>query len=409
MPFTDEVREKIALFRFGVISPLLHDVIDHKEYLIQLEGTVHSVPYYGEKKIAVKTIKEWLLNYKRHGLKGLKPLQRNDHGGARKLSGDGVDHILELRKKMPGMPVTVFYKKMLKENEIDQNQISYSSLNRLLKKHGLAGKTLTAQTERKRFAHDKINVLWQGDLSHGPYIQIGNKRVKTFLIMYIDDCSRLIPYGEFFTNEKFEGLRQVTKEALVRRGIPKMIYSDNGKIYRSETLANACAQLGISLVHAKPYTPQGKGKIERAFKTVQTQFNPLVEADPVYSLEDLNARFMTWLEQEYNRNIHSSLEGRTPLEVFQSQLERAIFPENIDELDLLFLKREKRKVRSDGTISLEKRLYEVPARFVGQTIDIRYDDDSVYVFEENKKAASAVMVNFSANAHCKRGSSLFDV
>jgi transposase len=408
MPFTDEVREKIALFRFGIISPLLHDVVDHKEYLSQLEGLVHYVPYYGEKKIAVKTIKEWLLNYKRNGLDGLRPRKRNDFGGARKLTNDEVDHLLELRKKMPDMPVTVFYKKILKDNQIDPDQISYSSLNRLLKKQGLAGKTLTAQAERKRFSHDKINVLWQGDLSHGPYIQMGNKKSKTFLIMYIDDCSRLIPYGEFFANEKFEGLRHVTKEALIRRGIPKMIYSDNGKIYRSETLMNACAHLGISLVHAKPYTPQGKGKIERAFRTVQTQFYPLIEADPVYSLKELNDRFMAWLEQEYNRNIHSSLEGRTPIEVFQSQLERVVFPENIEELDLMFLKREKRKVRSDGTISLEKKLYEVPARFVGQTIDIRYDDRSVFIFEENKKTATAAVVDFVVNAKSKRSSSLYD-
>lgn len=77
-----------------------------------------------------------------------------------------------------------------------------------------------------RFTNDKINVLWQADLSHGPYITIGGKMKKAFLIAYIDDCSRLVPYAQFFSSEKFDGLRGVTKEALIRRGKPTIIYAD---------------------------------------------------------------------------------------------------------------------------------------------------------------------------------------
>lgn len=119
--------------------------------------------------------------------------------------------------------------------------------------------------ERKRFAHDQINMLWQADLSHGPYLTVNGKAQKTFLIAYIDDCSRLVPYAEFFTSEKFHGLRTVTKKAILRRGKPKIIYADNGKIYRSETLQYACAQLGINLTHTRPYDPQSKGKNRKIF------------------------------------------------------------------------------------------------------------------------------------------------
>src|SRR5699024_9981105 len=120
-------------------------------------------------------------------------------------------------------------------------------------------------------------VLWQADLSHGPYISINGKMKKTFLIAYIDDCSRLVPYAQFFTSERFDGLREVTREALIRRGKPTIIYADNGKIYRSETLQHACAQLGITLAHTSPYDPKAKGKIERVFKTIQTRFYPRSE------------------------------------------------------------------------------------------------------------------------------------
>lgn len=264
------------------------------------------------------------------------------------------------------------------------------------------GESFTVQPERKRFAHDKVNVLWQGDMSHGPYVSYKGKKKKTFLFAYIDDCSRLVPHAEFFHSEKFEGLRKVTKEAIIRRGKPKMLYADNGKIYRSETLQLACAQLGITLAHTQPYDPQSKGKIERLFLTIQTRFYPLLDAEPANSLEELNERFWRWLEEDYHRKIHASLDGKTPLEAYQSQLDRIEMISDPTTLDPIFLKREYRKVRPDGTISLDKQLYEVPARFAGQRIELRFDEQKVFIYEDNKEVVEIQPVCFEVNAHVKR-------
>lgn len=406
---TEKEREQVALFRYGIIAPLLNGQVDSKQYFEELEGKVHSIPYYGERKIAVKTVKEWLLNYRRNGFDALKPKKRADRGNSRRLSPDDQDHILDIRKKFLHMPVSVFYEQLIQQGEINQNQISYSTINRLLKKHNLSGKILSAIPERKRFAHEKVNILWQADLSHGPYIKIKGKVKKTFLIAYIDDCSRLVPFAQFFTSEGFDGLRIVTKEALIRRGKPAIIYADNGKIYRSETLQYACAQLGITLTHTQPYDPQSKGKIERFFKTVQTRFYPLLKAEPVESLEELNERFWRWLEEDYHRRKHASLDGKTPHEVFHSQLESITFLEDTSILDSIFMKREQRKVKADGTISLNKQLYEVPADFIGYSVDVRMDDTGVYIFKDDKKVAEAKPVSMTDNAHVKRVRSPFSV
>lgn len=406
---TEKEREQVALFRYGIIAPLLNGQVDSKQYFEELEGKVHSIPYYGERKIAVKTVKEWLLNYRRNGFDALKPKKRADRGNSRRLSPDDQDHILEIRKKFLHMPVSVFYEQLIRQGEINRNQISYSTINRLLKKHNLSGKILSAIPERKRFAHEKVNILWQADLSHGPYIKIKGKVKKTFLIAYIDDCSRLVPFAQFFTSEGFDGLRIVTKEALIRRGKPAIIYADNGKIYRSETLQYACAQLGITLTHTQPYDPQSKGKIERFFKTVQTRFYPLLKAEPVESLEELNERFWRWLEEDYHRREHASLDGKTPHEVFHSQLESITFLEDTSILDSIFMKREQRKVKADGTISLNKQLYEVPADFIGYSVDVRIDDTGVYIFKDDKKVAEAKPVSMTDNAHVKRVRSPFSV
>lgn len=404
----EKTREEIALFRYGLIAPLLNGQMKPKTYYEEMEGKIHAIPYYGERKVAVKTMQEWLLHYRRNGFDALKPKKRSDRGGTRRLPPEDEDHILEIRKKNLHMPVSVFYEQLIARGEITKKQVSYSTINRLLKKRKMAGKNnLIASPERKRFAYDKINVLWQADLSHGPYIPINGKMKKTFLIAYIDDCSRLMPYGQFFTSEKFDGLRVVTREALLRRGKPKIIYADNGKIYRSETLQYACAQLGITLAHTQPYDPQSKGKIERVFRTIQTRFYPLLHAEPVNSLEELNERFWRWLEEDYHRRVHASLEGKTPHEVFQYQLDEVTFLEDPAVLDTVFLKREQRKVKHDGTITLNKQLYEVPAQYIGQKIDVRTDEYGVYVFEEAKQVAEAKPVLLSDNAHVKRGNSPF--
>lgn len=398
----EKIKESIALFRYGLITPLLNELVDPKDYLAAQSTKKHQIPYYGEKKVAAKTIQEWLLNYRREGFEGLKPKSRNDRGQSRRISGDLRDYIIEKRKKTPDMPVTVFYEQLILKGDIRKNEVSYTTINRLLKKHQLTGNRLKTEPERRRFAHDKVNVVWQGDLSHGPYVPVNGKKKKTFLIAYIDDCSRLIPYAQFFSSEKFDGLRVVTKEALIRRGLPKVIYTDNGKIYRAETLQFACAQLGVTLSHTQPFDPMSKGKIERFFQTVQTRFYPLLKAEPAGSLEEVNERFWRWLEEDYHRRIHASLDGQTPHQVFQEQIKSIRFLEDPSLLDSVFLKREYRKVKDDSTISLDKQLYEVPPRYIGQKIEIRMDEVDVYIYEEGKEREKIKPVSLVDNAFVKR-------
>ncbi|MCQ6280433.1 Mu transposase C-terminal domain-containing protein [Bacillus sp. EB600] len=121
----------------------------------------------------------------------------------------------------------------------------------------------------------------------------------------------------------------------------------------------------------------------------------------------MNERFWRWLEEEYHRKVHSYLDGKTPHEVFQSQLKDITFLEDPSILDTIFLKREQRKVKADGTITLNKQLYEVPSCFIGHSIDVRLDEKGVYIFENDKKVAEATLVSMKDNAHAKRVRSPF--
>lgn len=398
----EKMRESIALFRYGLISPLLNEQVDKKTYLAEVSAKTHEVPYYGARQFTAKTIASWVLIYRREGFHGLKPKGRSDRGRSRTITMEQQDHILALKQQHLHMPATVFYDWLIEQGEIQPADVSYTTIYRLLKKHGLHGKQQVPSPERKRFAHEMVNRLWHTDMSYGPILVNGKQKTKTFLFAFIDDCSRLVPFAQFFPSEKFDGVRTVLKQAMIRRGIPHMIYADNGKIYRSDTLQVACASLGIVLAHTKPYDPQSKGKIERFFLTVQTRFYPLLKAQPVSTLEELNRRFWHWLEVDYHRKEHASLNGKTPLEVYESQVHRVRLVDDPLALDPLFLKREKRKVKHDGTISIRNQLYEVPPRFIGQKIEVRFDETEIYVYEDGAAVAKAVPVRLADNALMKR-------
>ncbi len=119
-------------------------------------------------------------------------------------------------------------------------------------------------------------------------------------------------------------------------------------------------------------------------------------------MEELNEPFWKWLEAEYHRKPHASLEGKMPLEVYLSQVERVRTVSDPTMLDTLFLRRTHRTVKHDATFSLDNRLYEVPEPFAGQKVEIRYDENSVHLYTEGKAVAEAKLVAFADNAHVKR-------
>lgn len=402
---TDNDREKIALFRFSIISPILNgQVKNQKEYLAEVTAKVHNVPHYGPKEYVPKTIKGWLRDYRRGGFDALKPKKRSDRGKSRKIYPELKAKLIKLRRENMDVSVSLFYDQLIAKKVFLPSDISYSTVYRLFKREDLLFNSPRKEADRRRFAYDTVNALWQGDFMVGPYLKLQGKKVRTNLFAFIDDCSRVVPYAMFLTSEKFSSVRTVFSEALLRRGIPKLLYVDNGKIYRSDMLHFACASLGITLIHTKPYDAASKGKIERFFLTVRKRFLPLLSEDDLYSLDRLNQRFFDWLERDYHRKVHSSL-GITPLDKFMSQIDQVKVIDNPDSLKMIFLKREKRKVKHDRTISVNNELYEVPPALIGKRIEIRFDPetyDEIFIYDDGQFLGQAHKVIFADNAHIKR-------
>jgi transposase InsO family protein len=401
---TNEEREAVALFRYGLIAPILNNHCDRKAYLQEICAEKHNVPYYGLKEFSISTVERWLSAYRKWGFEELKPKIRGDKNRTRSLSVEEQDCVLDLRRKNMHLSTASFYELCVQRGAFQPQNASYHSIHRLLSRNRLLRMMNDPTVQRKRFAYDTVNTLWQGDMSVGPYLTVGGRKCRTFLFAFIDDCSRLIPFAQFSFTDKFEPLKTVLKEALLRRGQPRMIYVDNGKVYSANILHLACAKLGVSLIHTKPYDPESKGKIERFFGTVRRGFYPSLVNEPVHSLDELNNRFGAWLDQEYHRKEHSSL-GATPLDTYMAQIDRVKHISDPAALEIIFWHRLERKVRKDGTITIQQKLFQVPLRYVGMRIEVRFDNyppKEVFVFEGDVQICPAEPVDLHENAHVRR-------
>lgn len=234
------------------------------------------------------------------------------------------------------------------------------------------------------------------------------KPVRARSTPFLDDATRVIPYAAFALHENVAALLCVFKQALLRRGIPQRLYVDNGSAFRSQRLALVCAKVGVALIHGRPYQPQGKGKIERWFRTTRMQLMRRLSVEDTASLDALNRRLWGWLEGEYHHAPHRGLGAETPLDRWAQSAGSVRTAAHLD-LDDLFLDEAKRKVHADRTVNLRGRAYEVDAVLVRKTVLLRFEPDKpnapLEVYNDGHRYADAPLVDAYANCFVKRNES----
>ncbi len=224
-----------------------------------------------------------------------------------------------------------------------------------------------------RFEAERPNQMWTGDALHGPVV--GGK--KAYLLAFLDDHSRLLTGYRWAHSEDTLRLEAALRAGLASRGVAKVVYLDNGSAMVSKQLLRALAVLGIRLVHSRPGRPQGRGKIERFFKTVREQFlvelstpEALARLDGPEGLRRLNELFAAWVETVYHHRVHSET-GQTPLARFA-----AAGPPALPSPALLreaFMWSEHRTVGKTATVSLHGNSYQVDAALVGRRVELVFD------------------------------------
>lgn len=361
---------------------------------------------WGEKLYQVPTLEEWYYRYRHGGFDALHDQSRSDKGERRTLSPEATAALLAMRRAQPQLYGSTLLRQLERQGTIPSGSVSLTTIYRLLRAEGLDRSSMRSagtQGPTKAFEVSWANQLWMTDGMWGPSVPVeqGGKPIRAHLLALIDDCSRLCPHAQYYPAEKIECFLDLLKHALRSRGIPEKLYTDNGSLFTSEHLRTVCANFGIRLIHAKPYAAWSKGKIERFFLTVQSDFEQRLVFEPVKTLAELNERFWQWLESEYHQRAHRGLDGQSPQQRFQERSEglRAI-PPGMD-VDGLFLKRTTRRVRRDATISLGGLMFEVPVSLRGRIVEVRFDPFGyarLELYLEDKKVGNGVLLDKELNS-----------
>lgn len=400
----EETRSEIALARYKLISPVLAEPGRvQNEYFRSQTDKEHDLPHYGRRVIKLSTFKLWLRQYRLGGFEGLKPKSRADSGRPRRLQPETIAAIEGKRKAYPTWTARMLYEDLLREGQLGQPPVCYNTLLRTLHHLGLMPRQRARNDQRKRFEHAEVGALWLCDFMHGPVVSIGKGKAKAILCAIIDDHSRMIVGHAFSANETISSLVIVLKDALMAHGVCRRLYVDNGAAFSADLLVKSCALAGISLIHSKPYDSPSRGKIERFFRTVRDRFLPGIASD--ITLDELNEAFDVWLQQDYHHRVHSSIE-QTPIERYQTSLSRTEVKRlSAAELDEIFLVRHERVVGNDATISFNGSIYEVPAAYIRQRVEIRHPVDApteLALYDKGARIARLKLIDAHENARVFR-------
>ena len=409
----EELRRDVALFRYRLIGDLAQLPPGTPGLKAQLRAKAeqqYTIPGTLRTRVAAETLRDWLLHYRRGGFDALYPKRRADLGRPRRLAPEVAELLIALKTTHPAWSVRQVIAGAIGSGNLpDGVRLAHSTVHRLLKAEGLMAKLQSAAdgADRRRFAYRFAGQLWMSDVMHGPAVADGRRRRKSYLIGFLDDATRVCPFAAFASAENTVAFLPVFKQALIRRGIPQRLYVDNGANYRSAHLALICAKLGVALIHSRPHQPQGRGKIERFFRTVRGQLLSSLTSADTASLEALNRRLWAYLEGEYHQSPHRGLGGATPLDQWALSAADVRYLDESVDLDDLFLFEARRRVMNDRTLSLHGRLYEVDPLLVGHTVTVRYDPAAspkrpLQVLHNGAEAGQATILDAYANASVKR-------
>lgn len=401
----EERKNKIALFRYGVLAPLIQRQTEEKSNNAFFnEASKKSYEFIDGRMITVHstTLERWYKRYKEFGFDGLKPDVRSDEGASRKLDKDLKEYIVYYLKEYPRLPATQIYEKLIEGGVVSKGEISLSTITRFISSYKKSNNQKPI-VERRRYEREHINEVWCGDTSYGPYINVGGEKRRVYIIALIDDASRMITGIDVFFEDNFINLMKVIKSAVSKYGKPKVFNFDNGRNYRSNQMALLSARIGCGINYCHVHQPVEKAKIERWFKTLKDQWMSLIKSSDYHSLDELRLSLFNYVS-DYNFRVHSSLNGKSPHDRFFEESDLIIRMSD-EDIERSFLLEIERKVSPDSVVVIDEIEYEVDYHYQNQTVLLRYSPDlsKIYVVDRSDHSLKEIrLLDKKANSKIKR-------
>jgi len=396
-----DISEAIALHRWGVIAEAANPALSpaQRGAVVRAIATrTHAHPDGTERVYSRNTVDRWLRAWRAGGLGALSPKARADTGVVR-ARPELFEEAMALRLERPERSAAQIAAIIHARHGV---AVSERTLRDQLRRRGLHRQALAAEPKVfGRFEAESPNDRWITDVLVGPWVPhprvVASVRARLFLI--VDDHSRLLVHGRFHRLENARAGQETLRAAIVRRGLPAVLYADNGAPFSNAALARTCAVLGIRLVHSRPYSPEGRGKQERLNRFIRERFLAEAEHVGICDLASLNDRFEAWAEQVANRRLHAET-GQAPIERFcAAGPPRAADPARLAEA---FRWSVTRRVTRTATVSLESNSYSVDPALVGQRVELRFDPEDltqIEVFHQGRPAGVATPFVIGRHTH----------
>ena len=366
---------EVAQFRFALIAPVVQGLYPDASataYYKRVTASPLTLPDGSTVTYSYKTLEKWKSQYSIGGLDALMPSVRSDKGIPRALNEDAIAEIYRIKEEHPRMNATQIHDHLIRESFIPAS-VSVDSVQRFIRRNDLKSARDPNLRDRRAYEEDEFGKIWQADTCYLPYITENGHPHRTYLIMIIDDHSRLIVGGEIFYNDNGYNYQKVLKRAIKTYGIPDKIYMDNGSSFENEQLTLILDSLGIVESHAPVRDGAAKGKVERNFRTVRSRWLSVINPREIHSLAQFNDLLADYI-RKHNTTVHSAT-GETPVDRYLRTKDHVRVPKSKEWLDECFTNRVTRKVNNDSCISIDGVSYDVPPQFIGMKADIRYLPD----------------------------------
>ena len=391
---TNEEMERIALHRYAVIAEAVNARLTPAErgaIVRWITERVHTGPDGVERVYSRSTIDRWVRAWRQEGLDGLRPQNRADAGSVR-AHPELADVVAALRIEVPARSAAQIADIVWHRHHV---RIAERTVRAQLHRRGLHRAALVAEPKVfGRFEAEYPNQRWITDVLVDPWVPFPRTAtsIRARLFLIVDDYSRLLVYGRFMPVENTRAGQDVLRQAIIRCGLPEVLYADNGAPFHNTALARTCAILGIRLIHSKPYSPQGRGKQERLNRYIRERFLTEIEHTGIDTLAELNDRFEAWADRIANNRMHAET-GQAPIDRWHTRPPVHPDPARLIEA---FRWTATRKVTTTATISLEGNTYAVDPSLVARRVEVRYDPEDLTrldVFLNDRPAGCAVPFN----------------
>jgi len=404
-------KDSMALTRYAAVIWIEQTIRELNLWLAEaiIRATQRPWPDENGKYYKTRTLEEWWYNYQHKGFAGISGVERKDKGQSRSLTGDQKHWVIEqVTANAHKIQLKPLYDHWMTK-DIKPPLPSLSTIYRFLRQEGLdalslkRGRLETGPT--KAFEAPYANDLWMVDFSPGPKIKSPQGLINSQLCVIIDDYSRLITYGAYYSQANTVAFHETLKQAVLRRGVPFKLYTDQGKPFVNHHSRLVCANLGIRLLHARPYHSWSKGKIERMLQSIQTGFEATLRLDgnSVASLDEINEKLSAWIQGTYHLRKHSSTK-EAPQTRFLAQQQNIRELDSHLDIERLFYTSIERTVRKNGIVQIDSQLYEVDLALRTLKVQLRFDPvkmDPIEVWYKKRQYGYATPVDLNLNCNLR--------